>query len=247
MTNLGPITLDKIITTLPVEVVTALKEHTCYLAGGFIRAIVADEKVSDIDLFVPSQLVADELTSFFARIGCGVHVSGNSVTLRGLSKPVQIITRWTYNTPTEVVNSFDYTLAQACVYWVPQSDVPGALDGYWQSTVADTFEDDVINRRLVYTAPIRVEEQAGSLFRLFKFYKRGYSVSLETLAKVIARATSGGAGYVQMGESVVAGVLLGDLKKAGRYLPKPPNPADYYDEPELVAGDGTGMGGTSSC
>lgn len=232
LTHLGPITTAKIIQALP-SVVRDAFEHSdlrFYLGGGFIRAIVADEKPSDIDLFVPDQGTANALATFIAEcsIEASIHRSANAITIRGLGRPIQIITRWTYTSASAIIDSFDYTLAQA-VLWKE--------GGEWLTLVSAAFEEDVINRRLVYTRPIRDEEKAGSLVRLFKFYKRGYTPTLNTVADVCARAFADDSVSVAFSEV---------LHKAARKMPKAPCPGDTSDEPEELTPAGAQGFGASS-
>jgi hypothetical protein len=189
------------------------------LGGGFIRAIVAGESPSDIDLFVPDQYTADTLADFFANSASPlkpvVHRSVNAITIRGEGRPIQIITRWKYSNPEDVIRSFDYTLSQA-VLW------RDTFNG-WQTLGSLDFEEDVINRRLVYTSPQREEEKAGSLIRLFKFYKRGYTPELGTVAAVCARAFATDASVLDYGAV---------LSNAARRMPKAPHPGDHTVEAE---------------
>lgn len=220
---LGPITTDKIIQALPSAVVQAFEKTglSFYLGGGFIRAIVAGESPSDIDLFVPDQYTADTLADFFANSATPlkpvVHRSANAITIRDAGRPVQIITRWTYSNPEDVIRSFDFTLSQA-VLW------RDTFNG-WRTLASLDFEDDVINRRLRYTSPLREEEKAGSLIRLFKFYKRGYTPELGTVAAVCARAFATDSYALDYGNI---------LSNASRRIPKAPYPGDHKVEEDDV-------------
>jgi hypothetical protein len=244
MLSLGPITTDRIVSALPEEVVAAFKTEGVrfWLAGGFIRAIVADEKPADVDLFVSSAEDAEKLVKFFqglpevlvpqsgnftlnAYLGGNekrrieVSRSPNAITIRGLAKCVQIITRWKYKEASDIVRDFDFTLSGAALWW--------REGGPWETLCLPTFEDDVINRRLVYTQPQREEERAGSLIRLFKFYKKGYTPSLDTVAKVCARAFAYDNGDI---DSIL---FKGTLEQAARRMPKAPRLGDYSDDGDL--------------
>lgn len=173
---------------LPNSLIQELKRGPvpAVLAGGFIRDIVRRDTPSDIDLFVSSALAARELAD---RLNAGV-VTGdvvttdNAITIRGLFKyPVQIIHRWTFKTPQECIASFDFTITQACVWY---------QDGTRMSAISDRFYEDLAAMRLVYTAPMREEEAAGSLLRLLKFYSRGFTAPNSSVAAVLARTIRGG-------------------------------------------------------
>ncbi|HEC61610.1 MAG TPA: hypothetical protein ENI27_05080, partial [bacterium] len=40
-----------IMSRVPKDIIALLKDHSIFLAGGFIRATIAGERVNDIDLF----------------------------------------------------------------------------------------------------------------------------------------------------------------------------------------------------
>jgi hypothetical protein len=167
-----------------------------FLAGGFVRATIAGEKVSDIDLFGVSKddllRIAKDLTlerkgRFFS--------TDNAITV--LSPPrfaVQFITRWLFAVPEQLVTSFDFTVCQAAI-WAEQLDSTiengESKKRYkFHSLISDAFYPDLAARRLVYTFPVRDEDVGGSLLRVIKFVKKGYNVQAPTLAGVIARVVS---------------------------------------------------------
>lgn len=167
---------------LPSEVREELKsaEGKLILAGGFIRACVAGEEINDIDLLCSSKdkakSVAERLNS---ESGKDVWTSDNAITVKKFSIPVQLIHRWTYDRPEDVIPSFDFTIAKAAIWY---SSTIG-----WTSQVAETFYEDLAAKRLVYTSPERNEDAGGSILRVFKFYQRGYRIPLSSLGAVIAR------------------------------------------------------------
>lgn len=93
---------------------------------------------------------------------------------------VQFITRWKFSSVGEILNSFDYTNSQ-CALW---------YDTKSQEFVAECtqdFIDAVNNYKLVYTAPIRDEDSAGSFKRMLKFISMGWRIDTDNIAKVLAR------------------------------------------------------------
>lgn len=234
--------------TFPTPLVAALRSFgdRAVVAGGLVRAIVAGEKVSDIDVWVSSKddafgVVASiqrhyecSFDPLEVRQALEVHESANSLTIRGLGVPVQVIHRWTYSSVLNLLNSFDYTIAQGAVWWDRDNNA-------WASLCSTLFYEDVEQKVLHYLEPVREEARAGSLMRLFKFYKRGYSVSLETLAAVMARAVHGPSADAQDAADILKG-----LKEAGRRLPAPPKPPDLSIEEDLAPiSVGSGIGGSS--
>lgn len=178
--------LRYVVGRLPLDVRTLLKEHPAklFVGGGFIRATVAGETPSDIDIFGHGKAhlgaVAEVLKD--RRQRAKLHTTKNAITLLSDNRmPVQFITRWTFDTPGELIASFDFTVCQAAVWWTGSQ---------WASRVGDRFFMDLAARRLVYTSPIREEEAGGSLLRAIKYTKRGYSIQISSLGAVVERLFS---------------------------------------------------------
>lgn len=182
--------LRYVVQRLPRDIRDLLTEHhgKLFLGGGFIRATIAGETPSDIDLFGHDAEVLDSVAKILAdrRPGTKTHKSKNAITLLTPDRlPVQFITRWTFQTAVELVASFDFTVCQAAIWrGGNQSNAP------WRSSIGDGFYVDLAGRRLVYTSPVRVEEAGGSLLRVIKYVKRGYSIQVASLGAVVARLSS---------------------------------------------------------
>lgn len=172
---------------LPKDVRDLLSRHSpsLFVAGGFVRAVVAGETPVDIDIFGDDadrlRVIANDLCA--RRPGSRLHTTGNAITLLTPNRmPVQFITRWTFPDATRLVKSFDFTVCAAAVWRNgPKSNDP------WMSEVSDRFYPDLAGRRLVYTNPVRDEEAGGSLLRVLKYLRRGYSIQVASLAAVTAR------------------------------------------------------------
>lgn len=167
---------------LPAPVDMLLRSSPdCFLAGGFIRSCIANEDVQDIDLFTSSKARAEVLSSVLAKL-CDTppktYVSDNAIGLKVNGVLVQFIHRWTFATPQECVQSFDFTIARAAIW----------NDGnQWCSVCDDRYYADLAAKRLVYCHPVRNEDAGGSMLRLLKFYGRGYRAPLASTAGVVAR------------------------------------------------------------
>lgn len=195
MQSLSLLDLNRCVARLPSIVIEQLKQHpnNLYVGGGFLRETIAGNAPVDIDLFGSSK---DQLGNVATFIELGrpgdisrarKHVTDNAITiLRPPGLPIQFITRWVFNEPTEVVESFDFTVCQA-ILWFD--------GGVFKSLCADTFYQDLAARRLVYTSPVREEEAGGSMMRVIKFIKRGYVIQPSALGKVIARVAGGVKGF----------------------------------------------------
>lgn len=169
---------------LPRDIRDLLKTYPgqLYLGGGFIREVVGNGTVNDIDLFGrdPKQLglIAGALQAL--RPGSKMHTSDNAMTLLTPDRlPVQFITRWTFQRPEDLVKSFDFTVCQAALW--------RDFRGDWHTCVGSRFYIDLAAKRLHYTSPVRDEEAGGSMLRVIKFVRRGYTIQVDSLGRVIAR------------------------------------------------------------
>lgn len=181
--------LYRVVSRIPKAVRKIMKDGTVFLGGGFIRDVICGDKPSDIDLFGPSkevlQLASKSIKDTFKR--SREHKTDNAITLlAGGMLPIQFITRWLYSNPEAIINSFDFTIAQAVVYVDKPGDKPA-----WVSITSDSFYADLAAKRLRYTRPERDEDAGGSMLRVVKFLRRGYSISPEDLGGVITRLLNG--------------------------------------------------------
>ncbi len=184
--------MHHIVSRLPKDVAQLLRDdpRLC-IGGGIIRALIGQEKPNDIDFFGPSDEVlkatAEKLCN--ARNAKGevtkLHRTDNAVTVFTLNRlPAQFITRWTFTDMQKVVDSFDFTVCQAVIFFDP-------TDKQFKSCCSEAFYPDLAARRLTYTSPVRNEDAGGSLLRVIKYIRRGYSVQVVSLGAVCARLYSG--------------------------------------------------------
>jgi hypothetical protein len=219
--RLTDIDRDTVISRLPKALRAMMKVAPLYVGGGFIRSTIAGEKASDIDVFGPSKEVLQiHATALAQETKARIHKTDNAWTLFGRGKPVQFIYRWVFDGPIGVIDSFDFTVCQAVVWWNPVGGPTG--EGAWDSSAEEAFYPDLAARRLVYTYPVRIEEAGGSLLRVRKFLKRGYNIRIDSLAGVVARLHSSiddfGAEILSYNEGVereqaVAKVITGLLRE----------------------------------
>ena len=187
--------LHWILRRIPKQVIEAMRDMfpgKAFLAGGFIRACVSGEQPADLDLFVPDGETAITLARVLVGKDGKWWTSPNALTLRldGLPFPVQIIHRWTYTCPEQLIESFDFTIAKSAVWFqkdeARQPPLRSQLAG-WQSLCHDDFYADLAGKKLVYTMPQRNEDAGGSMLRVLKFYQKGYRIPLDSLGAVMAR------------------------------------------------------------
>lgn len=201
-----------IIGFMPKDVRELLERRNAslVLAGGYVRARISREDPSDIDLFSPSKEDAKSGAEALAagRQGATVYRTRNAFSVLCQGRiPVQFIHRWTYPTARELLLSFDFTIAQAAIW----------RDGdHWRSACTSHFYPDLAAKRLHYLSPNRHEDAGGSLLRMQKFLSKGYSISPESMAAVVARLIRGvnaETRFWQAGEQAQGKVLAGLLRK----------------------------------
>lgn len=192
---------------LPRDVRELLKTHggRLFLGGGFIRAVIGQEEVGDIDLFGPDKETMRNIAAGLCaqRPGSRLHETDNAITLLTPERmPVQFITRWTFNDPRALIDSFDFTVCQAAVWRRPNGD--------WRTAIGERFYIDLAGKRLFYTSPKREEEPGGSMLRVIKYVRRGYTIQVDSLGRVIARLAAKVKG--DQGEEYNGMVLAGLLR-----------------------------------
>lgn len=169
---------------LPKDVLELMQKEgdNVVLAGGYIRARITGEKPSDIDMFTKTA----ESAELYARRLAGDHKklietdNAYSVVSKGLM--VQFIKKWVYEKPSDILESFDFTIARAGIWFA---------DKEWHGLCDNRYYIDLAAKRLVYCSPKRIEEVGGSMLRVLKFYQRGYRIPLDSLGGVIARVMTG--------------------------------------------------------
>ena len=173
------------IRRLPKDVFNLMKErgNKVFVAGGFIRSCVANEKINDIDLFTTDKTTAELFANIIKGKDYNLMETDNAFTVYGRGRiSAQFIHKWLFSKPEDILPSFDFTIAKAVIWFDGEE---------WQSLCDDRFYADLSAKRLVYCSPKRIEEVGGSMLRVLKFYQRGYRIPLDSLGAVIARIHSG--------------------------------------------------------
>lgn len=193
---------------LPKCVFNLMKEEkdSVMLAGGFIRACIANEKIIDIDLFVRQKENAKLYLRRLVKNSGYFIKTDNAYTVLCKKQTIQFIHKWVYDRPEDIIPSFDFTVARAVIWY----------DGTnWSSLCDDRYYQDLAAKRLVYCSPTRIEEAGGSMLRVLKFYQRGYRIPLDSLGAVIARLNSAidPVSCAALDENQMAYVLTGLLRE----------------------------------
>lgn len=198
--------LNWCIRRLPKVVLDILKENPekVFVSGGFVRSCVSGETVNDVDIFAPSKETAELLARRIANEKHLLIETDNAFTVLGYKYTLQFIHRWSFQSPAECINSFDFTIAKA-VIWDDGKE--------YKSLIDDRFYIDLAAKRLVYCSPQRNEDAGGSMLRLFKFYQRGYRAPLTTMAAVTARLIQGLENRGEWTEENNAKIITGLLRE----------------------------------
>lgn len=192
-TELLPEDVHAVVSRLPKDLRTIAEKRgsSIFIGGGFVRAVIAGETPSDIDIFGPSEEVMEETARDLkvARVEANeraeIGKTRNALTVMCPPRlPVQFIKRWLYDKPEDLLPQFDFTVAMAAVWY--DKDIKE-----WKSLAHPRFYPDLANHRLTYSIPVRHEDAGGSLLRVLKFLGRGYRISPESFGKVIARLCMG--------------------------------------------------------
>lgn len=218
--DLTPNDLQFVVQRLPKDIRALLSENpSClFVGGGFIRACIAGETPSDIDVFGSDPALLAVLAETL-RLRRGpdtrVHTTKNAITVITPNRlPVQFIRRWTFPDAVSLIASFDFTVCQAAVWRAGK-----ATNAEWRSATGSGFYVDLAGRRLVYTSPMREEEAGGSLLRALKYVKRGYSIQVSSLGAVVARlAMKVRDSHLSADEAGTAQVLTGLLREVDPLL-----------------------------
>lgn len=214
-TNLLPEDVLQSVRRLPEPVRELLKAHRLVLAGGWVRASIAGERPSDIDLFGPDEATlkaAEEALAEDVRVRR--YESDFAVTLSWGPWRAQFIRAWTFKDAEAVIAAFDFTVARAAIWWTA---------GGFTSVADERFYVDLAAKRLVFGHPKRGEnykarESGGSMLRALKFVRRGYRIPVKELANVIGE-------FVGHFEDPTPEAMAGSLRMAD---PLPPE-LDFED------------------
>lgn len=152
-----------------------------FVGGGYLRSIVANETINDVDVFVNTKKDAELLAYKLETDKKDIYKTDNAFTIKG-KMTIQIIYRWLFEKAEDISNSFDFTVCCAVIFCKVNSD---KIE--WDSYCDDRFYIDLASKRLIYRCPMRNEDAGGSMLRVLKYYQKGYRIPLDSLGAVIAR------------------------------------------------------------
>lgn len=195
------------LTRLPKKLLVLMQDaqwqNSIFVGGGYLRSIVSNEPVNDVDVFVKNVKDAELLAYKLADNISDIYKTDNAFTVKG-KLPIQIIHRWTFDKIEDVSNSFDFTICCAAFTYNGEN---------WDSYCDDRFYIDLANKRLVYRSPVRNEDAGGSALRVLKYYQKGYRIPLDSFGAVIARLVQAVEFDCINSEKELAKVLTGLLRE----------------------------------
>lgn len=176
--------LERAISFFPQSLINLMKKkenwNKIFVGGGFLRAVVAGEKINDIDIFVSDKEFAKQIFLELKEKYNTVETE-NAYTIKS-KIPLQIIHRWVFDSVEAVSDSFDFTVCCAAI---------GFNEYNFTDYCDPEFYQDLAAKRLIYRSPKRNEDAGGSMIRVLKYYQKGYRIPLHSLAAVLARLTVG--------------------------------------------------------
>lgn len=153
---------------LPGIIIRLLACSSTILAGGAIRAYLNKEEISDYDLFFFNQAEKMAVKKFLLDNKFKIIFEcpeGKLVTFRKKKLKIQLITEKYYSSVEELLNSFDFTVAQFALF-------EGKLYTTKQA-LKDTRQKKIRFNKITYPS--------ATLGRFYKFQNKGYH--LDAIAK----------------------------------------------------------------
>jgi hypothetical protein len=182
--NLHPDFTEMIVAALPTEIrELAISEGpNILIAGGFCRDVMTGAEPKDIDIFsVSSQAMHNAIHNFDWTEHYTARLTANAKSfIHDDDGPdVQFISRVYYADHFEAVKSFDFSICQVGVFYIPGKG--------WEGICTVEYMEDLPEFKMRYTAPERDEDPGASLLRMVKFVSRGYKIAEADIARVMGR------------------------------------------------------------
>jgi hypothetical protein len=174
-----------VVAAMPSALRHTLMYTNACVAGGYVRDIISGREPKDIDVFVENGQTAKDVQDRLEwdLESARTKENKNSVTVDSYDPlvtmpPIQIVNRWYVWPPEELVETFDWGICQAAVYY----------DGReWQGVCTQAFIDDLTNETATYMAPDRDEDAGASVLRMVKLARKGYTISEESISGCVGR------------------------------------------------------------
>jgi hypothetical protein len=206
-TELDPEDIKRVVSSLPAQIskgLRAYKDSVC-IAGGYIRSIISNEPVNDIDVFITEKgLTTKKFVEYGPEYSYSQNTTRNSGDREDIiaveeGQTIEIMNHYAGSGVNGILENFDYTVAMAAIWW----------DGkMWQSSCHYMFYQDLASKRIRFLRPESERQGAREILRLLKYIQRGYTIDRPSLAQVISELVMY---YVKADEDRLYNSALNDL------------------------------------
>lgn len=234
--NLDDLDIKRVVKSLPEKVRTMMRMHPgkVVVAGGFIRAIVSADTPHDIDIFIDKESNANDWTTEvdLSFKSMDMHLLVTNTKDANAKNELQIIWRYKYTEPYQIIDQFDFTVVKAAI-WFDEGDKDHKPN--FVGICHERFYRDLARKLLVYICD-KDAERPQSLQRLLKYAHYGYVMEPKSLAEMFVKIClslklEGGfqAMLAELEECYVA--TSSETEWAGmtkKYVKPKEKPRDYY-------------------
>lgn len=166
------IQLDNAVSRYGNMILTELKEAgiICWIAGGALRDYFAGVKVTtDYDLFFPNETEYQKASVYFKAKECKVKwESDNGMKITYKEKTYDLVKKF-FSDPQSTIEAFDFTVS---MFAVDDKQIY-----YGESSFIDLAKRQLMINKITYPA--------STLSRAFRYYKKGFSMCLGEMRKII--------------------------------------------------------------
>lgn len=161
----------RVLAGVPGAVQDAMMTRDVVLAGGAIRDVIRCEPFKDVDVFCPSESVADELSTL---LSCHTDRTvkrstfSRTVLLGYPPMPVQCIFYRSFTSPAELIRQFDFLACCAAIYYHRKHGFVGIT--------VEGFEEDALAKRLTFLRQPKDEGSLVPLKRALHFASKGWTL-----------------------------------------------------------------------
>lgn len=142
----------------------------CWLAGGSLRDYFMGVPVkTDYDIFFPDLNNYNKASGYFKEKGCEtIWESDNGMKVKYKGKKYDLVKKF-FADPSETINAFDFTASMIAI------DTERVYCG--ETTFIDLAKRQLMINKITYPA--------STLSRAFRYHKKGFSICLGEMKKII--------------------------------------------------------------
>lgn len=171
--------VKRLLANLPDIVKEILLGEKAWVAGGYILSVITKAPIKDIDVFFQNY---DEYSRAKSLLTAKYSNNADIKTLNGTTtfrfadgRPsIQLISNWLEDSPTKLLDKFDFTISQAALY---------VRYGLFELTHISSYFENIAKKELVYNP--NDDFRGSSILRIIKYAGRGYNITTEELSIVL--------------------------------------------------------------